>query len=114
LIVRNFADVKNKGIEFLLDLPAEAFTRLCAADNLYIEQEKVVVDLIEQYLKRREGLPLLEEENPQKDWSILTDEEKKKREEEEAKKNEEAKKAREEEEKKELDKFNALDELGKI
>lgn len=29
LIVRNFADVKNKGMEFLLDLPAEAFTQLC-------------------------------------------------------------------------------------
>ncbi len=49
-----------------------------------------------------------------KDWTHLTEEEKKKRQEEEAKKSEEAKKAKEEEEKKETDKFNALDELGKI
>jgi len=112
LIVRNFAEVKDKGSEFLLDLPAEAFTELCAADNLYIEQEKFVVELIEHYLKRREGLPLLDEENPLKDWSALTEEERKKRQEEDAKKDEEAKKAKEEEEKNELDKFNALEDLG--
>lgn len=49
-----------------------------------------------------------------KDWTHLTEEEKKKRQEEDTKKAEEAKKAKDEEEKKETDKFNALDELGKI
>ena len=110
----NFAEIKEKGIDFLMDLPVDSFKELCSADNLYIEQEKIVVDLIERYLKHREGLPLLDEENPMKDWSNLTEEERKKRQEEEGKKAEEAKKAKEEEEKKEADKFNALDELGKV
>lgn len=90
----NFAEiVKNeKGVKFLTDLPAEAFKSICQADNLYIQDENIVVDLIENYLKHREGLPLLDEENPLKDWSHLTEEEKKKREEEEKKHNEEEKK----------------------
>lgn len=68
------------------ELPADNFTSLCSADNLYIENENIVVSLIEDYLKHREGLPLLAEELPKKDYSILTEEEKKKREEEEKKK----------------------------
>ena len=81
IMVINFADVSKdeKGLEFLRDLPAEAFRSLCAADNLYIQDEKLVVDLIQGYLKHREALPLLDEENPLKDWSNLTEEEKKKR-----------------------------------
>ena len=50
------------------------------------ENEKIIVTLIEDYLKHREALPKLEEELPKKDYSILTEEEKKKREEEEKKK----------------------------
>lgn len=91
------------------DLPVEYFRNLCEADNLYIEDEKIVVNLIEEYLNHRKDLPLLPEELPQIDPSLLTEEEKKKREEEEKKKHEEAKKAKDEEEKKELDAFNALD-----
>lgn len=97
-----------------MNLPCDSFKELCQADSLYIEHEKAVVSLIERYLKHREGLPLLDEENPMKDWTHLTEEEKKKRQEEDTKKGEEAKKAKDEEEKKETDKFNALDELGKI
>ena len=90
------------------------FKNLCDADNLYIEDEKLVVNLIEEYLNHRKDLPLLPEETPQIDLSLLTEEERKKREEEEGKKHEEEKKAKEEEEKKDLDAFNALDDLGKI
>jgi len=46
----------------------------------------IVVTLIEEYIKHRDTLPLLDEEKPVKDLSILTEEEKKKREEEEKKK----------------------------
>lgn len=104
----------EKGLQFLRDLPAEAFRSVCEADNLYIQDEKIVVDLISGYLKHREGLPILDEENPLKDWSNLTEEEKKKREEEEQKKKDEEKKAHDEEEKKLADEFAKLDELGKI
>ena len=72
------------------------------------------MDLIENYLKRREELPLLDEENPLKDWSHLNEEEKKKREEEEKKKHEEEKKLKDEEEKKHNEEFAKLDEVGKI
>lgn len=73
-----------------------------------------MVDLIEGYLKHREGLPLLDEENPLKDWSNLTQEEKDKRLAEEAKLKEEEKKKKDEEEKKQADEFAKLDDLGKI
>jgi hypothetical protein len=38
IMVINFADISKdeKGLEFLRDLPSEAFKSLCAADNLYI------------------------------------------------------------------------------
>lgn len=115
-MVINFAEVSksDKGVSFLRDLPAEAFRSLLAADNLYITDEKIIVDLIEDYLKHRNGLPLLDEENPAKDWSMLTEEEKKKRQEEENKKVEEEKKKDAEEEKKAADEYAKLDELGKI
>lgn len=115
-MVINFAEVSNdeKGLQFLRDLPADAFTSICQADNLYILDEKIVVDLITSYLKHRDGLPILDEENPMKDWSNLTEEEKKKRQEEEDKKREEEKKKNDEEEKKQADEYAKLDELGKI
>ena len=59
-------------------------------------------------------MPLLDEENPLKNWSNLTEEEKKKREEEEKKKDEEEKKKHDEEEKKSSEEFAKLDDLGKI
>ena len=116
LIVMNLTKISQseQGSNFLKDLPAVNFTSLCSADNLYIEHENIVVHLIEDYLKHREGLPLLEEELPKKDYSILTEEEKKKREEEENKKQEEEKKKSDEEEKKQADEFAKLDDLGKI
>lgn len=97
-----------------MDLPENAFRSLCSADNLYIMDEQIVVDLIVKYLKHRDDLPILDEDNPMKNWSNLTEEEKKKREEEEAKAKEEEKKAKDEEDKKEADEYAKLDDLGKI
>eukprot|EP00347_Sterkiella_histriomuscorum_P004984 403358342 len=118
LIVMNFSDITQKsdgkGTDFLKELPVDSFKSLCGADNLYIQEEKIVVDLIEAYMKHRENLPLLDEENPLKDWSNLTQEEKDKRLVEETKKKEEEKKKHDEEEKKQADEFAKLDELGKI
>ena len=57
---------------------------------------------------------MLDEENPLKDWSNLTQAEKDKRLEEEAKHKEEEKKQKDEEEKKENEEFAKLDDLGKI
>lgn len=115
-MVINFADISKdeKGLEFLRDLPSDAFKSLCAADNLYIQDEKLVVDLIEGYLKHRESLPILDEDNPLKDWSNLTEEEKKKRQEEEDKRHEEERKKEEEEKKKQDDEYAKLDDLGKV
>lgn len=117
IIVVHFNEIckdHEKGLQFLMDLPIEAFRSFCQADRLYITDEKVVVDLIQDYLKHRDDLPLLDEDNPMKNWSNLTEEEKKKREEEEAKAKEEEKKKHEEEEKKQADEYAKLDELGKI
>ena len=117
-MVVNFAENsvsgEHGGLKFLKDLPVDAFKGIMSADNLYIHEEKIVVDLIEEYLKHRDELPMLDEENPMKDWSNLTEEEKTKRTEEEKKHKEEETKKKEEENKKEADEFAKLDELGKI
>ncbi len=97
-----------------MDLPAEAFTKLCSADNLYIFDEKVVVDLIDQYLKHRDDLPPLKEEDPKQSTEYLTPEELAKREEEKKKHDEEEKKKHDEEQKKRDDEYAKESELGKI
>lgn len=48
----------------------------CESDKLEITNEKQLLDLFERYLKIREKLPLLPEEDPANDWSHLTPEEK--------------------------------------
>ena len=68
---------------------------MCSADNLSIQSENVVVNLIEDYLKHRESLPLLKEEDPSKDISNLTEEEKEARKTAEEAKKEEEKAAKE-------------------
>ena len=87
-MVLNLAKISQseQGLNFIKELPVDYFQNLCSADNLYIETEMIVVTLIEEYIKHRDTLPLLDEEKPVKDLSILTEEEKKKREEEEKKK----------------------------
>jgi DNA-directed RNA polymerase len=97
-----------------MDLPEKAFRSLLSSDTLYITDEQIVVDLIVKYLKNRDMLPILDEDNPMKNWTNLTEEERKKREEEEAKAKEEETKKKEEEEKKDADEFAKLDDLGKI
>ena len=115
-MVTNFAEISHnpKGIKFLMDLPADAFTSIASADNLYITDESIVVKLVRDYLDCRKDLPLLDEENPKKDWSNLNEEEIKKRKEDETKAQEEENKKVEEAKKVALDEYNKLDELGKI
>jgi len=78
----NFTEIfQNKtGLDFLLDLPAEGFTKLCNSDTLYITDESLVVGLIRSYLDNREELPPLDEDIPEKNWDYLTKEERKARE----------------------------------
>jgi DNA-directed RNA polymerase len=97
-----------------MDLPEKAFRSLISADNLYITDEQIVVDLIVKYLKHRDHLPILDEDNPMKNWDNLTEEERKKREEEDAKAKEEETKLKEAEAAKEKEEFDKLDDLGKI
>lgn len=98
-MVVNFPQITHdeKGLQFIKDLPVDAFRGICQADNLYIQDENVVVELIQEYLKHREGLPILDEDNPMKNLSNLTEEEKTKRAEEDGKKAEEEKKKADEE-----------------
>jgi hypothetical protein len=86
-MVKNFAEISNnpKELKFLMELPADAFTSIASADNLYITDESIVIKLIRDYLDNRKDLPLLDEENPKKDWKNLNEEEIKKRKEDEAK-----------------------------
>ena len=105
---------QDKGLQFLMDLPEKAFRSLLSSDTLYITDEQIVVDLIVKYLKNRDMLPILDEDNPMKNWTNLTEEERKKREEEDAKAKEEEAKKKEEENKKEAEEFAKLDDLGKI
>lgn len=116
IMVTNFAAISQnpKGIKFLMDLPADAFTSLISADNLYITDESIVIKLVRDYLDSRKDLPLLDEENPKKDWSNLNEEEIKKRKEDEAKHQEEENKIHEAAKKAAEDEYNKLDELGKI
>ncbi len=53
-------------------------------DGLRVTREKVCLDLVELYLKHREKLALLPEEDPANDWTLLNEEERKKREEDKA------------------------------
>jgi hypothetical protein len=115
-LVMHFEEIskQDKGLQFLMDLPEKAFRSLLSSDTLYITDEQIVVDLIVKYLKHREHLPILDEDNPMKNWDNLKEEERKKREEEEAKHKEEEAKKKEEEDKKEAEEFGKLDDLGKI
>ena len=98
----------------MLDLPFEYVKNIFSSDDLAVSNEHDLVELILKYLAHRDKLPLLPEEDPSLDWSMLTEAEKEARQKlkEEEGKAEEAKKA--EETKAEEDAFNALDDLGKI
>ena len=51
------------------------------SDDLHVIDERIILELVEAYLLHRNALPPLPEEDPAKDWSMLTAEERKQREE---------------------------------
>ncbi len=53
---------------------------LCKSDALNIHSENTLIEFIQKYLKHRDGLPKLPEEEVQLDFSLLTDAEKEARE----------------------------------
>lgn len=95
-ILENFDALCKEGVlqipQILRDIPFKVLKSLLQNDGLRVSNEKFVVDLVESYLKHREALPLLPEEDPKNDWSLLTDEERAKRTEVQNKQKEEEKK----------------------
>ncbi len=89
----------GKGDNHLVSLPVEALIDLLRDDRLNVDEEILTVDLITSYIKYREAIkPLLDEEDPANDEQVLrqlNEEEKKAREEARAAKAEEEKKAKE-------------------
>ena len=116
MIINRFEEIANSknGADFLNDLPFDCFFQLISDPELNISEEIQAVKIIDRYLNHRKTLPLLEEEDPAKDYTHLTEEEKKHREETKAKSKEEETKKVEEEKKKKEDDFNKLDPLGKL
>lgn len=68
------------GTNFLLNLPIKYFMSLCKSDALNIHSENTLIEFIQKYLKHRDGLPKLPEEEVRLDLSLLTDAEKEARE----------------------------------
>jgi len=64
------------GTNFLLNLPIKYFMSLCKSDALNIHSENTLIEFIQKYLKHRDELPKLPEEEVQLDLSLLTDAEK--------------------------------------
>jgi len=99
-------------------LPADILAELLAQDELKVAEESAVIALVDAYMKSRDEIkPLLEEEEQANDAALvalLSEEEKKSREDAKAQKAEEALKAAEDAKAKEEEAFNALDDLGKI
>lgn len=69
--------------------------------------EKIILDLVEQYLKVRENQPLPMEEDPKFDYSMLTEEEVKTRKDAREEENKEKRDKEEEERKTRLDAIDA-------
>ena len=108
----------GKGDNHLVTLPVEALIELLKDDKLKIDEEILTVKLITSYIKYRDAIkPLLDEEDPANDEQVikqLTEEERKAREDAKVAKAEEEKKAKEEEAAKEAERVTAMDDLGKI
>lgn len=60
----------------MLDLPFEYVKNIFVSDDLAVSNEHDLVEIIIKYLAHREKLPLLPEEDPSLDWSMLTEAEK--------------------------------------
>jgi hypothetical protein len=97
-----------------LELPFQNLKEFCESDKLELTNEKDLLDLFERYLKVREKLPLLPEEDPAQDWTHLTPEEKEGRKKLKEEKDVITKAAKEEEEKNAQAAYDALDPMGKI
>ena len=113
----NLAEKRGKVAEtdHLMSLPIPIFTEVLGEESLHVADEIFVVKAIDQYLRFRDTIrPLLEEEDPANDTTHLTEEEKKHREEVKAQHAEERKKAEEEALAKEAEAVAAMDALGKI
>jgi len=63
----------------MLDLPFEYVKNIFSSDDLAVSNEHDLVDVINKYLAHREKLPLLPEEDPSLDWSMLNEAEKENR-----------------------------------
>ena len=85
------------GTNFLLNLPIKYFMSLCRSDALNIHNENTLIQFIEKYLKHRDNLPKLQEEEVQLDLTLLTVPEKEAREKAKQDKAAEETKKREEE-----------------
>ena len=96
-----------------MNLPYKYLKSLCGSNKLCVKNERSLLTLFEQYLKHRDNLPLLPEEDPSKDWSNLNEEERKNREEKKKLAEEEEKKAHDEEEAKKKAEYDALDPQAK-
>lgn len=98
----------------MLELPFKALEEFAKNDKLELTNEMDLLKLFERYLKIREKLPLLPDEDPANDWSNLTPEEKEGRNKLKEEKATLAKTAKEEEEKTAQAAYDALDPMGKI
>lgn len=106
LLVQEFQEVctSKDGHYFLSQLPLKYFKSLMKRDELNVENESLVLECVERYIRHRA------EVSPDK-----TEEEKKREREEREKAGEEAQPDPEEEEKKKREEeYNALDDKGKI
>jgi len=66
----------DDGAKFLLGLPYQYLKNICGSNKLCISDEMDLVGLFEKYLKHRDTLPVLPEEDPSKDMTHLTEQEK--------------------------------------
>lgn len=118
LITEHFDTLSSNATDstptFLKDLPYERLKSVLSNDGLKVTQEKFVLSLIERYLKHRETLPPLPEEDPKNDWSLLNEDEKAKRTEDKKVADDEAKAAEDARNAEKKAAYDALDDLGKI
>ena len=90
----------------MLNLPFDYIRNICDSNALSVSDEMSLVKLFDKYLTHRNGLPLLKEEDPSQDWSILNEEERKARDEAKATADQEATAKKDEEAKAKEDAYN--------
>ena len=91
IIINNFDEIvrdpDNKHIEFLNLLNFDNFVQILSSDSLNITHEKVLVDIVREYIKVRDSIKpdtksftTAQQATPPEVWAELTEEEKKTRE----------------------------------